>query len=137
LKLSQEDLVKITDVGISKPVIDITGTLAGTPVYIAPEVFHSALYDCKADIYSLGIIMWEIWYGQQAFNNFQVKSLEAFFAIVHGGTRPEHVDGCKPPPARWKQLLARCWNKNPEERPTAKACYDEMSTLCTAVVRPL
>ena len=92
--------MKITDVGISKPVIDITGTLAGTPVYIAPEVFHSELYDCKADIYSLGIIMWEIWYGQQAFNNFPVKSLQAFFGIVHGGTRPEHVDGCRRPPAR-------------------------------------
>ena len=129
--------MKITDVGISKPVIDITGTLAGTPVYIAPEVFHSELYDCKADIYSLGIIMWEIWYGQQAFNNFPVKSLQAFFGIVHSGTRPEHVDGCRRPPARWKQLMTSCWNRHPEKRPTAKASHDEMSTLCTAVVRPL
>ena len=59
--------MKITDVDVSKPAIDITGTLAGTAVYIAPEVFHSLKYDCKEDIYSLGIILWEMWYGKQAF----------------------------------------------------------------------
>ena len=129
--------MKITDVGISKPVMDITGSLAGTPVYIAPEAFHSKVYDCKADIYSLGILMWEIWYGQQAFNNFPVKSLQDFFAIVHGGTRPEHVDGCKQPPPCWKRMMTSCWNRSPEERPTAKECYDNIPTLCLKDGGPL
>ena len=48
-KVSEDGYVKVTDVGVSKPAVDITGTIAGTPVYIAPEVFHSEVYDCKAD----------------------------------------------------------------------------------------
>ena len=42
-KLSEDNSPKITVVGVSKDVKDITGTLAGTPLYIAPEVFHSKL----------------------------------------------------------------------------------------------
>ena len=59
--------MKIADVGLAKAEIDITGTFAGTPIYMAPEVFHSQKYGTEADIYSLGLIMWEMWYGQRAF----------------------------------------------------------------------
>ena len=137
LKLSQENFAKITDVGISKPVIDITGTLAGTPVYIAPEVFRSEVYDCKADIYSLGIILWEMWYGKQAFDYVSVKTLEALFAHVDRGSRPQHVTGCEQPPFRWQQLMNTCWNGNPEKRPTAKECLKEVTALFVEVVKPL
>ena len=123
--------MKVTDVGVSKPVTDITGTLAGTPVYIAPEVFHSEVYDCKADIYSLGIMLWEMWYGEQAFAMVPMNTLGAFFAYVDGGQRPEHVKGCKQPPSLWKELMNECWKKNPEERPTAKTCYEKITTLTT------
>jgi len=74
-KVTENESMKITDVGISKPAIDITGILAGTPVYIAPEVFRCEVYDCKAGIYSLGIILWEIWYGEWAYFNVQVKAM--------------------------------------------------------------
>ena len=105
-KLSEENSVKITDVGVSKDAKDITGTLAGTPVYIAPEVFHSKLYDSKADIYSFGIMLWEMWYGRQAFAEFR-GPMEVFFCMVDGYYRPEEVKGEKKPPARWKQLMNR------------------------------
>ena len=51
--------MRVTDVGVSKKVKDIEGTLAGTPVYISPEVFHCKLYDSKTDIYSFGIMLWD------------------------------------------------------------------------------
>ena len=51
--------MKVTDVGVSNDVKDITGTLAGSPLYITPEVFHSKLNDSKADIYSFGIMLWD------------------------------------------------------------------------------
>ena len=77
--------MKISDVGVSKAAIDITGTLTGTPVYIAAEVFHYEKYDCKADIYSLGIILWEMWHGKPAFADVLEKTLEGFFALVDKG----------------------------------------------------
>ena len=118
--------MRVTDVGVSKKAIDITGTIAGTPVYIAPEVFHSQVYDSKADIYSLGIMLWEMWYGQQAFANVSAPTLKALFSLVEKGYRPGEVQGSKQPPPDWKQLMNQCWQGNPEDRPTAKTCYEEV-----------
>ena len=129
--------MRITDVGVSKDAEDITGTLEGTPVYIAPEVFHSKLYDSKADIYSFGIMLWEMWYGRQAFTEFK-GPVTALFNFVDGGNRPKHLEGSKKPPARWKKLMNQCWHENPEERPFAKSCFEEITaTLSDEVVGPL
>ena len=127
-KLSEENSVKITDVGISKDAKDITGTLAGTPVYIAPEVFHSKLYDSKADIYSFGIMLWEMWYGRQAFEEFK-GTMAQFFSKVDEGYRPKEVKGEKMPPPIWEQLMNRCWLRNPDKRPSAEICNQEIATL--------
>ena len=70
--------MKIADVGLAKAEIDITGTFRGTPVYMALEVFHSQRYDSKADIYSLGLLMWEMWYGQRAFDDAARTTLHGF-----------------------------------------------------------
>ena len=127
-KLSEDGSAKITDVGVSEKVDDTTGTLAGTPVYMAPEVFHSQVYDSKADIYSFGIILWEMWYGQQAFAEFE-GTRERFFKWVDEGNRPKAEEGSKKPPDRWKRLMIRCWDRNPEQRPTANECNHEITTL--------
>ena len=127
--------MKITDVGISKDVKDITGTMAGTPVYIAPEVFHSKLYDSKADIYSFGIMLWEMWYGRQAFAEFR-GSMKDFFSLVDEGHRPREVKGGMKPPLHLKQLMSGCWDGNPKKRPSAEICYQEITKLSRAVVSP-
>lgn len=128
--------MKITDVGVSKEVKDITGTLQGTPVYIAPEVFHSKLYDGKADIYSFGLILWEMWYGQRAFAEFK-GTMADFFRLVDKGGRPKDVEGSRKPPDQWKQLMSRCWEGNPEKRPSADDCEKERTALLRDAVRPL
>ncbi len=127
--------MKITDVGVSKKAEDITGTLAGTPLYIAPEVFHSQVYDSKADIYSFGLIMWEMWYGQQAFAEVR-GPMEKVFRWVDEGHRPKDVKGKKEPPRRWKILMEKCWDGDPEKRPSASKCHQEITKLSEAVVRP-
>ena len=129
--------MKITDVGVSKEVKNIMGTLEGTPVYIAPEVFHSNVYDSKANIYSLAVILWEMWYGQRAFAEFK-GTIAHFFNWVDEGYRPRAVEGSKKPPAPWEQLMSRCWDGNPEQRPSAKICFQEIiATLSDDVVGPL
>jgi len=135
LKLSEENSVKITDVGTSKDVMDITGALAGTPVYMAPEVFHSNLYDSKADIYSFGILLWEMWYGRKAFAEFR-GSMTDFFSSVDEGYRPGDVEGGKKPPLPLKQMMSQCWDGNPEKRPSAEICDQEITKLFQAVVIP-
>ena len=118
--------MKIADLGLARTEIDLTGTFAGTPVCMAPEVFNSRAYDSKADIYSLGLIMWEMWYGQRAFADAPVTTLQDLFDWVHRGNRPVHRQGCKTPPPFWEQLMTQCWNGNPKKRPTAKECHERM-----------
>ena len=118
--------MKVTDVGISKAAVDITGTFAGSPAYIAPEVFHFEVYDSKADIYSLGIMLWEIWYGDRAFAKTESVSLEAFFSMVDSGCRPEHLEDHLDPPPCWQGLMKECWQAMPEKRPSAKQCHERV-----------
>ena len=127
MKLSEDNAVKVTDVGASKEAVDITGTLAGSPAYIAPEVFKSQLYNSKADIYSLGIMLWEIWYGGRAFARTESVSLEDFFTMVDNGGRPEHVKGCREPTHAWGNLMKECWQKKHKVRPSANECHKRIT----------
>jgi len=128
--------VKITDVGLSKNAKDITGTFAGTPAYIAPEVFRSKVYDNKADIYSFGIMMWEMWYGQQAFAEI-MGPIQRFAEMVDKGHRPKDVEGSNKPPHGWKQLMERCWDASPEQRPSAEICNQEIRRLLDQKCDPM
>ncbi|KAI8483944.1 hypothetical protein Bbelb_383340 [Branchiostoma belcheri] len=65
--LVAKDTVKLADVGLTKQEVKITGTPAGTPVYAAPEVKEGKVYDKSADIYSLGLILLEMWYGRTLY----------------------------------------------------------------------
>ena len=121
--------MKIADVGLSKPRVDLTDTIVGTAVYMAPEVFHSQEYDSKADIYSLGIIMWEMWHGQQAFADDPVETQKELFSWVDVGNRPVDRKGCRKPYFLWEHLMAQCWKGEPEKRPTAERCNRAISML--------
>ena len=90
LKLSADNSVRIADVRESKEAKDITGSWAGTVLYMAPEVFQSKRYSFQADIYNLGIILWEMWYGRQAFAGLKGLALKDISKkIADDGYRPE------------------------------------------------
>ncbi|XP_058949859.2 dual serine/threonine and tyrosine protein kinase-like isoform X1 [Pocillopora verrucosa] len=126
--LSQENIVKVADVGVSKEAKAITGTMVGTPLYLAPEVIKSRLYDYKADIYSFGIMLWEMWYGIRALLDVG-GNVHEFFEKVGEGVRPKHVRGSKKPPPCWHELMQRCWDEKPDNRPDASECYEKLAEL--------
>ena len=125
MKLSEENEVKVTDVGASKEAVYITGTFAGSPAYMAPEVLKSQVYNSKADIYSLGVMLWELWYGERAFSRSVL--LADFFRMVDNGGRPEHVKGCREPTQAWENLMKECWQKNYKDRPSANECHKRIT----------
>ena len=127
-QLSQENIAKLADVGVSKEAKAITGTMAGTPLYLAPEVIKSHLYDYKADIYSFGIMLWEMWYGIRPLLDVEGNLLEHFEKVVEG-VRPTHVEGSKEPPAGLCDLMQRCWDEKPDNRPDASECSKKLFQL--------
>ena len=86
----------------------------GTPRYMAPEVGLVLGYNLPADVYSFGILLWEIFALKKPFGN--VKSADEFYEKVF-------VKGARPKvPSHWptvcKEISTSCWSSFPEERPT-------------------
>ena len=82
--------------------------------YIAPEVFQGQKYTEKSDIYSFGMIMWEVMTGRRPFWD---RNHDTDLII-------DIIDGLRPPivtnaPEGYIELMKECWHPNPEKRPKA------------------
>ncbi|KAF9152453.1 hypothetical protein BG015_005249 [Linnemannia schmuckeri] len=98
--------------GGSKAVTD--DPLIGVMAYIAPERFRNPSYfDAKCDIYSLGVLLWELTTGHSAFAKVP-QDVNLAVAIMNG-KRELSVDGT---PVEYKALYERCWHSDPEKRPS-------------------
>jgi serine/threonine protein kinase/tetratricopeptide (TPR) repeat protein len=84
------------------------GTLLGTPPYMSPEQASGQIADARSDIFSFGIVLFELLSGRQPFKG---DSLEAILqAVRHGEPAPL---GASP---QVEQVVARCLRKNPADR---------------------
>jgi serine/threonine protein kinase/tetratricopeptide (TPR) repeat protein len=112
----------VADFGIAKAVSDASGSGAfttsgitlGTPGYMAPEqVAASPSIDSRADIYAMGIVMYEVLTGELPFKASTAQQLLA----AHVTTPPEPITNrCPELPASVAQLVMRCLAKEPDER---------------------
>lgn len=58
--LTKTGLVKIGDFGVSTQTSSCASTVVGTPYYLSPEIINGAQYDSKTDIWSLGVLLYEL-----------------------------------------------------------------------------
>eukprot|EP00581_Thalassiosira_minuscula_P004806 CAMPEP_0183737570 /NCGR_PEP_ID=MMETSP0737-20130205/52361_1 /TAXON_ID=385413 /ORGANISM="Thalassiosira miniscula, Strain CCMP1093" /LENGTH=643 /DNA_ID=CAMNT_0025971879 /DNA_START=78 /DNA_END=2009 /DNA_ORIENTATION=+ len=104
--------VGLPEKGESNP----TGLLfdrCGTPRYMAPEVGLSLGYGTKADVYSFGILLWEILAMSKPYAAYSSAEFEK--AVFVKGDRPVIYHHW---PATMKDLISRCWSASPSQRPT-------------------
>ena len=117
--------MKLADVGVAKHEKDITGTICGTSLYLAPEVFEGRIYNSKADMYSFGFVLWELWYGKTAFEDTVVSTSQSvLLEDVRQGLRPTHINGTTPPRREWKEVMESCWKMKPSLRLDAKVAWE-------------
>lgn len=112
--LDSNNQAKITDYGFCKPEAMMSGSLVGTPIYIAPELF-SGMYDKTVDIYAFGIIFWYLCSGRaDRPKNFNCRTFPELQDFVERGGRPEKL--VEFDDDIWN-LMARCWHSDSSQRP--------------------
>jgi len=107
----------ITDLGLCRPANSkkSDGTVYGILPYVAPEVLQGDPYTQASDIYSFGIVAYELL--ANSYPYYDQKDLN-WERILKGGLRP-NLNDIKIP-SLLKDLIKRCWSINPEKRPTAE-----------------
>ncbi len=105
------ELVKVCDFGIAAR----TGAsdLLGTPAYMSPEQCDGRDVDGRSDVYSLGVIMYELATGQLPFSSDD----EAKVLAMHRQMPPPRPSSVRPVDPRLEALILRMLAKSPDERP--------------------
>ena len=104
--------VRITDFGLA----GLDGGRAGTPAYMAPEQLAGDEVTQKSDIYSLGLVLYEIFTGKRAF---EATTLAEMMRIrdKSAPTHPSHI--VKDIDPLVERVILRCLEKNPAKRPAS------------------
>ena len=110
---------KITDFGLAGATIGISGAEArsGTPQYMAPEQFEGGALTEQTDLYSLGLVLYELFTGKRAFDSRDINELAALRTSTP--TSPAaHVSGLD---QAIERAILRCVDPDPARRPRSAA----------------
>lgn len=112
---------KIADFGLAKMARDVlvmSGSM-GTPYYMAPELFHienESKVSNAIDVYAYGMIVLSLFTkGKLQFSGMKLKSLAQLAVALDRGSRYD-IPATTPP--EYRELITKCWDGKPSERPT-------------------
>lgn len=118
---SPGDRVKLLDFGLARfaeghEQLTHSSLIAGTPLYMAPEQARGEAIDCRADLFSLGCVLFRMATGMQAFAGNNVLSVLRALEM----TQPPRIDTLDTAlPAAFADLVERLLAKQPASRPTS------------------
>ena len=145
--INQRGQVKILDFGLAKLIeeSDTTrngneltgaGTMMGTPGYMSPEQARGELADFRSDIFSFGIVLYEMVSGRLPFNN---KSAAETMSSIINDPHPRLTRMNLEVPEEFESVIDRCLAKNPADRYQSAAeildLLEQMNSKTKTLVR--
>ncbi|ELT99444.1 hypothetical protein CAPTEDRAFT_172510 [Capitella teleta] len=125
--LTEDMCVKLSDFGRACFVNDDNYQAAKSEKisikWAAPEVLLNSTYSTKSDVWSIGVVYWEI-FSAGARPYTEMSSEQATMYVIEGGRLDKPV-GCSPD---LYSIMKQCWRELPEERPSFTALYDKLKS---------
>lgn len=134
---NKDGVLKLFDFGLAKELklakkredgrYMLTGN-SGSKRYMAPEVAKRCPYEKSVDVYSFGILLWELCSAEKPFLNYD-SGMHMEFVVI-GGERPKmDADHVKYWPSDLQLLMKQCWSPSPFERPSFESIKQTLSDI--------
>ena len=98
-------------------------------VWLAPEIMKKDQYTEKADVFSFGIMLWELLVRQKPFDEYDIAKsgfISQLEDAIIGGLRPTIPVDC---PIRYRELICDCWHGDPKARPNFEEICERIYAL--------
>ncbi|XP_037531691.1 vascular endothelial growth factor receptor kdr-like [Nematolebias whitei] len=134
--LSENNVVKICDFGLARDIYKDPDYVrkgdARLPLkWMAPEAIFDKIYTTQSDVWSFGVLMWEIFsLGASPYPGVQLD--EEFCCKLKDGTRMRAPDYA---PTEIYQTMLDCWQGEPQQRPTFTELVERLGDLLQASVQ--
>ncbi|WOL18901.1 serine/threonine-protein kinase STY46 [Canna indica] len=123
-------VVKVADFGVARVKADsgVMTAETGTYRWMAPEVIEHKPYDHKADVFSFGIVLWELLTAKIPYE--YLTPLQAAVGVVQKGLRPTIPKNTHP---KLAELLEKCWQQDPASRPNFSEILETLQHIAKEV----
>lgn len=120
-----ENVLKITDFGLAREIVTTTRmSAAGTYAWMAPEVIRTNTFSKGSDVWSFGVVLWELLTGQVPYRD--VEPLAVAYGVAMNSLTLPIPSTC---PDFFKELMKDCWQQDSHKRPSFQGILEDLEEI--------